>query len=127
MGKITIEERKFLQMLCFQHAKLPSTYYYIQALALWYRIADRVPHEHYRLLVAVCLNLAVHFLGPQPVCQGLNLFKGGPSAVLFSPGELRRAHKVLVGYDTAAHLSPWKVARSVQWYVFLRLLGGRVQ
>jgi hypothetical protein len=127
MARITTEDRKYLQMLCFRHAKLTNTYYYLQALALWYRIMDRVPHEHYRVLLAVCLNLTVHFLGPQDACHSLTLFRPGSPTALFDPLELRRTHKALLGYDTAAHLLPWKVARSIQWHVFLNLLGGRVQ
>lgn len=127
MKSISAEEKAYLQWLCFHHAKLANVYYYIQALALWFRIKGRVPHEHYRVLLATCLNLAVHFMGPQDVCGALHIFKPTPGPPLFTADELRRSHKAVVGYDLAFHLPQWKVARSIQWHVFLALLHGRIQ
>lgn len=127
MKHITKEERSYLQWLCFNRSKLANIYYYIQALTLWYRIKDKVPHQHYRVFLAVCLNLTVHFMGPQDVCNSFHVFKPSSCPPLFSAEELRQTHKTAIGFEIAFHLPPWKIARSIQWHVFLTLLKGRIQ
>lgn len=116
-------DREFLRYLTLVYARLTPVYYW-QAISLWIRVKHKVPVLHSKCVLAVCFNIAVHYLGPQHVCKQVHVFK---HSILFTQDELRHVHSGLLGYAASENLESWEVARSVQWYVFLNLLDGRVQ
>lgn len=121
----SVRERAFLRFLVYQYAHL-SPMHYLQAMSLWVRIKSRVADRHYRVGMAACLNISVQFLGPQPVCRQVHIFR--PTATpLFSNSDVHAFHSSLLGYPAASHLHQWQVARNFQWYIVLCLLGGRIQ
>jgi len=123
--RVATRERAYLRKLVYGVGGL-SPVYYLQTLSIWIRIKNAVPVEHYQCLLAMCLNLAVHYLGPQSVCRSLRLFRTR-SPPLLKTEELQVVHKALIGFTPAQHLQQWQLARNVQWYIVLQLLQGRVQ
>lgn len=121
----TLEEKTYIRFLVYSHFKL-SIVYYLQTLSLWIRVKHRFEPHHFRYGLAMCLNIALHFLGPQGLCKHINIFKPSNN-MLFSKQGLRNVHESVLGYVAASHLDQWQIARTVQWYIVLNILDGRIQ
>lgn len=116
-------DREYLRYLTFKYARLSQIYYW-QAVSLWIRVKHHIPTCHRHCVMAMCFNIAVHFLGPQLVCKRVHIFK---YSNLFTVEELAQLHTKVVGYAPAEHLDGWQVARTIQWCIFFKYLNGRVQ
>lgn len=124
--KILVVEREYLRYLAYTYAKV-ATVYYFQALSIYLRIKSHTPQEHYKLVLAMCFNIAIHFLGPQPLCKHLMIFRQKAKHQLFSKQEIQELYKKLLGYFPATHLQNWQLTRNIQWFIILNILHGRIQ
>ena len=119
------EERLYLKYLVYTYARLSSVYY-LQAMSIWIRLKPFTDFHQYRLCLAVCLNIAVHFLGPQSTCKHVPIFRPG-SGLVFTQKEFKELYTKLLGYTPAYHLKMWHLAKNIQWHVILHTLRGRIQ
>ena len=122
--EITKNERAYARFLVYSVYNLTSVYY-LQTLSIWCRIKRHIA-QHWRTALAVCLNISVHFLGPQELCSRFCMFKPCENP-LFTKTHVQELFVTLLGYHPAQHLETWQLARAVQWHVVLSLLNGRIQ
>lgn len=126
--KPSAEDRELLKHLCYRVYSL-STVYFIQTISIWIRIKHTIPVNFSKVALLCAFNISVRFLGSQYVCSSFRVFTStedkqvDPAIVK----ELRGLHMCLLHYHPASHLQPWKVAKNIMWFIFLKLLKGRIQ
>lgn len=86
-----------------------------------------VTHRYFKVGMLCCLNISLHFLGPQDVIASLCIFTD-PSVEtdVDIVKQVKEVHYHLLHEFPADHLPLWKMARSVQWYIVLNCLQGRL-
>jgi hypothetical protein len=121
------EERLFLFHLVYDTYHLSASYL-LQSLSIWIRIKHIFPREYFEFGILCCLNITVHFLGPQDVCSVVKIFTACETQKRVDLlKHAQNLHTFMLGYSPAPHLELWKVAKNIQWFIVLKQLKGRIQ
>lgn len=125
-SKPSATERIFAVSLVYQTYKL-TVYYFAHTMSLWIRIRHVVSTRYFKIGLMCCLNISVHYLGPQELCSTFCMFTDpdieNNTDIVTQAKEL---YFHLIHEIPADHLPVWKITRNIQWFLVLKCLKGRL-